>query len=496
MTNLYDVIIVGAGNAAFCAALAAAEEGARVLMLERAPREESGGNTRFSGGAMRMAYRGVDDLVAIMPELTQSEIARSDFGAYPTDQFFDDMFRLTRHRTDPDLCEQLVMQSFPTVHWLRSKGIRFVPLYGRQAFEIGGRFKFWGGMVVEAWGGGLGLIEQFTTLATAQGVTIAYDTEVTGLLQDGERVCGVRTRRHGEVADIRARSVVLASGGFESNAEWRARYLGPNWDLVKVRGTRFNMGEGMRMALDIGASPYGHWSGCHAVAWDVNAPEFPEVGDGFQKHSFPWSVMINAHGRRFVDEGADYRNYTYATNGKRIMDQPGQFAWQVFDRKVLHFLREEYRFRKVTKVTATSLEELAAKLEGVDAAGFLDEIRRYNAAVQAHIPFDPNTKDGRGTVGLPIPKSNWANTIEEPPFEAFQVGCAITYTYGGLRVASSSAQVLDVTLAPIPGLYAAGEIVGGLFYHNYPGGSGLTAGAVFGRIAGGAAARRALKSRF
>lgn len=490
MAEHYDVVVVGAGNAGFCAALAARDQGARVVMLERAPQSECGGNTRFAGGAMRIAYNGVDDLKRLMPELTDAEVARTDFGAYTRADFFDDMFRLTQHRTDPDLCEQLVTRSFPVVEWLRAKGIRFVPLYGRQAFEINGRFTFWGGMVIEAWGGGRGMIDRFTEIALKEGVAIRYETEATSLLFDGNAVGGVRVKERGTPGEIRGRSVVLASGGFESNAEWRARYLGPDWDLAKVRGTRYNMGEGMRMALDIGASPAGHWSGCHAVAWDINAPEYPEIGELYQKHSFPWSIMVNAHGRRFFDEGADFRNYTYAVNGKRILEQPGRFAWQIFDRKVLHFLRDEYRFRKTTKVTAQSLEELAEKLDGVDALGFLDEVRRYNAAVKTGIPFNPNVKDGRGTQGLAIAKSNWANTIDEPPFEAYQVGCAITYTYGGLRVAPQTAQVLDVSHRPIPGLYAAGEIVGGLFCTNYPGGSGLTAGAVFGQAAGAAAASR------
>jgi tricarballylate dehydrogenase len=244
------------------------------------------------------------------------------------------------------------------------------------------------------------------------------------------------------------------------------------------------------MALKIGASPYGNWSGCHAVGWDYNAPEFGDltVGDNFQKHSYPFGIMINARGRRFVDEGADFRNYTYAKYGRVVLEQPDQFAWQIFDRKVLHLLRGEYRIKRVTKVGAATLPELAAKLEGVDATAALAEIAAYNAAVRTDIPFNPNVKDGRHTEGLPVPKSNWANTIEEPPFEAYQIGCGITFTFGGLRVSPANNQVLDTDLAPIPGLFAAGELVGGIFYFNYPGGTGLISGAVFGRAAGAGAA--------
>jgi tricarballylate dehydrogenase len=306
----------------------------------------------------------------------------------------------------------------------------------------------------------------------------------------------VRVRREGTTIEVRGRSVVLAGGGFQANPEWRARYLGPGWELAKVRGTRFNTGDVIRMALDIGAAPAGNWSGCHAVGWERNAPEFGDlaVGDAFQKHSYPFGIMLNAAGRRFVDEGADFRNYTYAKYGRVILAQPGQFAWQVFDAKVLHLLRDEYRIKQVTKVSAATLEELAGKLEDVDAAAALEEITRYNAAVRQDVPFDPNVKDGRCTTGLLVNKSNWANTIDQPPFEAYAVTCGITFTFGGLRI-NTHAQVMSTDGVPIAGLYAAGEMVGGIFYFNYPGGSGLTNGAVFGRIAGAAAALGAPERR-
>ncbi len=289
--------------------------------------------------------------------------------------------------------------------------------------------------------------------------------------------------------------MILACGGFEANAEWRTRYLGPGWDLAKVRGTRFNTGDGIRMALEIGAMPWGHWSGCHAVGWERNAPPFGDlaVGDAFQKHSYPFGIMVNALGKRFVDEGADFRNYTYAKYGRVILQQPHQFAWQVFDGKVLRLLRDEYRIKQVTRARADTIEELAAKLEGVDAKAFLETIRTYNAAVRQDIPFDPNVKDGRRTEGLEIDKRNWANTIDSPPFEAYQVTCGITFTFGGLRI-DTSGRVLDTDEQAISGLFAAGELVGGLFYFNYPGGTGLISGAVFGRIAGTAAAGLAVRN--
>jgi tricarballylate dehydrogenase len=222
----------------------------------------------------------------------------------------------------------------------------------------------------------------------------------------------------------------------------------------------------------------------------MNSPEFGNlaVGDGFQKHSYPLGIMVNANGQRFVDEGADFRNYTYAKYGRRILEQPGHFAWQIFDSKVSELLRSEYRIREVTVVRADSLEELASRLDGVDTAELLKTVEHFNQSVREEVPFNPNLKDGRSTTDLEPPKSNWANTISEPPFEAYMVTCGITFTFGGLRV-DPTANVVDVYGQPIPGLYAAGELVGDLFYFNYPGGTGLTSGAVFGRLAGAGAAK-------
>lgn len=485
----WDVIVVGGGNAAYCAALAAREKGATVLMLEAAPEEESGGNSRFTAGAMRVAYDGVDDIKSLVPDLSPAEIANTDFGTYTKDQFFDDMARVTQFRTDPNLCELLVTRSLPTLIWMREKGIRFVPIYGRQAFKIDGRFKFWGGLTVESVGGGPGLVDMLNAAGRRHGGEIRYQTRATDLIYDGARVSGVRFKCGDEVGEVKGRAVVLACGGFEANAEWRTRYLGPGWDLAKVRGTRYNNGEGIRMALAIGASPYGNWSGCHAVQWEMNAPEFGDlaVGDQFQKHSYPFAVLVNATGKRFVDEGADFRNYTYAKYGRMVLEQPGQFAWQIWDKKVKHLQRDEYNIRQCTKVTANTIEELAQKLDGVNAAQFIRTIAEYNAAVRKDIAFNPNVKDGRRTEGLALPKSNWANTIDAPPFEAYAVTCGITFTFGGLRI-TDEGQVIDLDYRPISGLYAAGELVGGIFYFNYPGGTGLTSGSVFGRIAGSAAA--------
>ena len=487
MTNC-KVIVVGAGNAGLCAALAAREQGASVSVLECAPLAERGGNSRFTAGAMRVAYDGVEDLQSLMPDLSDSEISMTDFGSYTEQKFFDDMSRVTEYRSDPDLLDLLVGSSMETLQWMTGKGVRFVPIYGRQAFKVDGRFKFWGGLTVEAWGGGPGLVDALFSTAEKSGVTIHYNTRALDLVLKSNRVRGVKIAKGSERSELTADAVVLASGGFEANTEWRTRYLGPGWDLAKVRGSRFNMGDGIRMALNNGAMPYGNWSGCHSVGWEKNAPEFGDlaVGDGFQKHSYPFSIMINADGERFVDEGADFRNYTYAKYGGEILRQPGQFAWQIFDSKVQHLLRDEYRIRQITKIEADTLEQLVKKLEGVNGTRALRTIAEYNDAVDLETIFNPNIKDGKGTRGIELPKSNWANRIDAPPYSAYAVTCGITFTFGGLKI-DKEGQVIDTGGSKIPDLFAAGELVGGLFYFNYPGGTGLTSGSVFGRIAGNSA---------
>ena len=210
------------------------------------------------------------------------------------------------------------------------------------------------------------------------------------------------------------------------------------------------------------------------------------------RHSHPYSIMINADGKRFVDEGADFYNYTYAKYGAEVLKQPGHYAYQVFDAKSKELLRPEYGDKQVTRFVANTLEELAAKLEGVDAENFLKTVREYNAAVTTDVPFNKAIRDGRRTIGIDPPKSNWAHPLDTPPFEAYAVTCGVTFTFGGLRIVPETAQVVDLNFDPIPGLFAAGEVVGGIFYSNYPAGTGLVSGTVFGRIAGACAGDAAL----
>ncbi|MEK4384419.1 FAD-dependent tricarballylate dehydrogenase TcuA [Solibacillus sp. FSL W7-1464] len=480
-----DIVVVGAGNAALCAAISAAEHGAKVTVLEISSEEEKGGNTTYTHGSIRFAFKDGEEVRQLLPDMTDEEFAMTDFGSYPSEQFFDDVCTMSNFRTDYDLTSVMTDKSFETMQWLLDHNIKFIPIYGRQAYKIDGKFKFWGNMVIEAVGGGKGLVDALHNEANRSGITIHYNTAAVDLVTEQRKVRGIIVRHAGEERRIDCQAIVLASGGFHANVEMRTKYLGPGWDTVHTRGCKYNVGDGLRMAMQLGARTTGNWSGAHAVGGDRYLPDYKE---GFQKLSYPFGILVNNEGKRFIDEGSDFRNYTYAKLGREILKQPGQCAWQIFDAKTKPFLREEYEGRHVSKVSAPTLEQLAEKMDGINKDRFLQEVHDYNAAVNRDTAFNPNILDGKATTGLDVPKSNWANPIEEGPFEAYAIGCGITFTYGGLKI-SKKAEVIHNDFTTIEGLYAAGEIVGGLYYDNYPGGAGLTSGAVFGRIAGEQAAK-------
>jgi len=484
-----SVIVVGTGNAALCAAIAALEKGASVTLLEKADEPLAGGNTKYTAGAMRFAYDGAQDLLPLLRNPHDARLPHTDFGSYTTGKFGADLLGFNDGRPLSDEQQVLIEQSGETMRWLAAHDVKFEPIYSRQSFEKDGRHVFWGGLTLAAENEGVGLFDMELAAVRRLGGAVRYDSAVTGLLTEGDRVVGVQVGDN----DMRGDAVILASGGFEANEEMRVRYMGPNWKTARVRGTPHNTGDGLRMAMDAGAGEYGLFSGCHATPMDLHMADFgnldlpPGERKNYRKISYFLGVMLNADGKRFVDEGANFRNYTYAQYGAAILDQPGQFAWQVFDSKVFDLLYGEYRFHDAHFVQADTLNGLVAKMQGVDARAALATLAGYNDAVDAQTAFDPTVLDGKGTGGLTPPKSNWAQKIDTAPFRAFPVTGGITFTYGGVKV-DATGNVLTADGTPIPGLFACGEIVGGVFFAGYPGGSGLTSGAVFGRRAGYGAA--------
>jgi tricarballylate dehydrogenase len=482
-----DVIVIGGGNAGFSAVHAARERGRRVVLLERGSESLAGGNSFYTAGATRIVHGGLEDLADIIDD--DPRHARTVVPSYSRDEYLRDLSKVTQGRNDPTLSEVLVSQITSTVRWLAAKGVRYRLMYERQAYlRPDDSYLFWGGLHIGNTGGGVGLIDDHTRIAHESGADVRYGAHVTELMSDGGRVVGVRYARDGETVELRADSVIIAAGGFEANADLRREYLGEGWEHAKVRGTPYNLGELLQAAVALGAGRAGDWSTCHSVAWDARATDNEsnrQLTNRLTRQSYPIGILVNRNGKRFVDEGADFRNYTYAKYGKDILVQPDSIAFQIFDSQTRPMLREEeYEMPGVSVEEADSLEVLADRA-GIDRDGFVATVREFNAAIRTSADFDPTVKDGRSAHVVP-PKSNWALAIERAPFYAYPVTCGITFTFGGLKT-DTDGRVLRPDHRSIPGLFAVGEALGGLFSGNYPGGTGLAAGMVFGRRAGSVA---------
>ncbi|MEU6642823.1 FAD-dependent tricarballylate dehydrogenase TcuA [Saccharomonospora sp. NPDC046836] len=480
-----DVVVVGGGNAGFSAAHAAAERGRRVLLLEKGTRGQAGGNSYYTAGAVRIAHDGLESVADLLDPDDRHTI--SDLPPYPPEQFHADMEKVTSGRNDPALTDVLVSESQDTIRWLHGKGLRYRLMYERQAYpDERGRQVFWGGLAIGNTGGGKGLLADHTAAATGAGVEIRYGVRARDLVRDGTRIVGLTwTDDDGNSGTVHAESVVLAAGGFEANPELRHQHLGEGWEHAKVRGTPLNTGDMLTAAIAAGADTFGDWSTCHSVAWDAwfaDNESNRELTNQLTRGGYPLGIVVNKQGRRFVDEGADFRNYTYAEYGARILAQPDGVAFQLFDAQTRHRLRaEEYDMPGVSVVTGDTLDELAAGT-GVDAETLTRTVLEFNKSIDTDVPLDIAVQDGRAARVEP-PKSNWAIPLDTAPFYAFPVTCGITFTFGGLR-ADTHGRVLNGAGQPIPGLFVCGEMLGGLFSGNYPGGAGLTSGAVFGRRAG------------
>ena len=487
----YDVIVVGAGNAALAASVSARAAGSvRVLVLEKAPEPERGGNTHFSGGLFRFAFNRTDDLLRLVPKAREVAGFMEGVEPYPAEAFRDDLLRVTDGRTDEELSQILIRNSYETVCWMAEQGVGFELALSLSAVRVGSVIKWPSGAIVRAAHEGVGLSRMWFNIARRADVEVRYGSPAHALLQDRQgRVRGVAIRDGEGIREINAGAVVLGCGGFEANMAWRAQYLGRPWDHARVRGTRHNQGDGLRMAMEIGAMPWGQWSGCHATPIDAGAPPYGdrELTDKTNRLSYVYGVMLNRMGLRFVDEGEDQNLYTYAKFGGAILNQPGAIGWQIFDSKTVGLL--EPRYSTGRPIVAETLPGLVEKLPIDRRTAAMRTLDEYNAAA-GHGSFNPGVRDAMHTQGLALPKSNWAQKLDTPPYYAYSVTGGITFSFGGVKV-TDEAQVIGTDWKPIPGLFACGEIVGGLFHNNYPGGSGLMSGAVFGRIAGRSASAAA-----
>lgn len=518
LEQAWDVIIIGTGAAALSAALSAIESTApppSVLLIDKAPIEWAGGNGYFTAGAYRAQHNGLQDILPLVSNVPDDLKDKIELPSYTADDFHHDLSRVTEGRNSKQLAEYLVNESLDVVKWLKGHGVDWWLSFRRQAYEVEGRWVFWGGLHLTVKDGGKGLIKNLADAVKRQGCTVLHDTAAKRLITNEKgAVIGVEAEKDGRKYEISGASVVMCAGGFEANPELRKKYLGPGWEQAHTRGTPYNTGDMLGAAISLGAKTFGDFSsgGCHSVAWDAYSPKDGgdrEKTNEFTKSGYPLGLMLNAEGKRFVDEGVDLRNYTYAKFGRAILEQPQGIAFQIWDKEGQKFLRdEEYRDEIVHKIWAESLQELAQKCseEGLqETDSFVRTVEEYNDAVAAHrreypdMKLNPAVRDALSTQSskkkLDLAKSNWALPLVEPPFLAVKVTSGITFTFGGLAIKPDNAAVLREDGSEIEGLHCAGEMVGGLFYGNYPGGSGLTAGGVFGRRAGNAAAKRASSKR-
>ena len=486
-TENIHVVVVGGGSAAFEAAVAAKQAGApKVVMLEKAPEPEFGGNARYSHTGFRWVFSGADEIRQFLPDVDDAMFAKLNLPAYSAELFHGDLQRVTRGRIDQTLADVLVSQSNAAIHWMRELGIKWeidshVVIDGRYYFEPGLVVHPVGGV-----GGGLGQLGQWREIALGMGVDLRYESRVKALLGNDRHIEGVVVSDPNEEYEIKSGSIVLCAGGFQANAEMRARYLGPNADLMKVRGSRHDTGEVLMMTLAMGAKAAGHWQGAHATPIDSTYPDV-EIGSKANRYGYPYSITVNTLGQRFFDEGEARHSYTYAKTGWAVLGQPGALAYQIYDQKTIPLLGNRYEFS--TPIEAQSIEELAGKI-GIEPTVLKHTVTEFNNAARKDVVFDATKLDGKCTEGITPKKSNWASPIDKPPYWAFSITGGVTFTFGGLQI-NTQAQVLNTSGNPIRGLFASGDIVG-LFFHNYPSCTGQTRNVVFSRLAGRNAAAQGL----
>lgn len=479
-TEKTEVIVVGGGSAAFEAAVCARQSGAeKVVMLEKAPEPEFGGNARFSHTGFRFVYSGAEEIRQFLYDLDESTFRLMHIPPYTADEFIGDLQRVTRGRINKELAEVLINESNAAIHWMLDLGIKWEPA---SYVVVDGRYYFERGIVIHPTGGiggGLSQLLQWREIATRMGIELRYESRASALHGNDRRVDGVRVSNPIEEYDLLGNAVILCSGGFQANTEMRARYLGTNADLMKVRGSKHDTGEVLQMALALGAKSAGHWQGAHATPIDASFPDV-EVSNKANRYGYIYGITVNSMGQRFFDEGEAQHSYTYAKTGWAVLSQPGAVAYQIFDQKGLPLLNQRY-YNHAEPIEAPTISELASKI-GIEPVVLVHTVDDFNKAVRDDIEFDPTKPDGKCTTGVVPRKSNWAIRIDKPPFHAYPVTGGITFTFGGLLV-NRTAQVLNTSNQSIRGLYASGDILG-LFFHNYPSCTGQTRNVVFSRLAG------------
>ena len=460
LDRLYDVLVIGGGNAALCAALSARQAGASVLLVEHAPREVRGGNSRHTRD-LRAMHEAPTSLMT---------------DAYGEREYWDDLLRVTGGQTDERLARMTIRASGTVVPWMESHGVRFqASLRGTLNLSRTNAFFL---------GGGKALLNAYYRTAERMGVDVLYDTEVQSLKLDRSTVREAVLSRNGFPATARARAVVAAAGGFQANLDWLRQYWGDAVDNFLIRGTPYARGRVLKDLLDQGAAPVGDPTQCHAVAIDARAPRF-DGGIVTRLDCIPFGIVVNRTARRFYDEGEDVWPKRYAIWGRLVAQQPGQIAYCILDSKAERLFMPSV----FPAVRANTPGELAARL-GLDPGALEETVRTFNAAVRPGT-FDSQALDGCATEGLTPPKTHWARAIDSAPYLAYPLRPGITFTYLGVKV-NERAQVQLQDGSPAANLFACGEIMAGnLLGRGYLAGFGMTIGTVFGRIAGREAALHA-----
>lgn len=449
----YDIVIIGCGIAGLSAGLKAAELDKSVCVLEKSPKEHRGGHTRFTE-SFRIPTADID---------INAEFNVDD---YSTSDFYSDIMKVTKYRADNGLAERVVEGAVETFEWLTEHGISWEYKAPHPGYTAG-----------RVWLHGEDMVDELVELLTEHDVDIYYKAEARGLIRaDDGRVVGVEVRVDGKKTRFDGESVILAAGDYGSSKERRTRYYGPGYGNMTVRGSRYNTGEAIDAAMDVGAKSEGEWGDAHMAIIDV---ESPEVEGGITRiDGYQYGVILNHEGKRFVDEGEDSRAHTYAKFGREIFEQPFHEAFIIVDSKTVDDVAHMGPGRPIT---ADSIESLSRRLNIEKPETAAETIKQFNAACDPD-EYDPDTLDGNSATDIDPPKSNWALPLNEPPFTGFPVTGGMTFAFGGVAI-TPDAEVLNTRDEVIPGLYAAGNSTGGLFYNNYPGGTGLTNAAVFGKVA-------------